>query len=272
MNAAPQMILRWLRAARRQGRTLVLMFDYDGTLTPIVQHPDLALLTPQVRDLLGGLAQQPGVRIGILSGRALENLRQLVAIPGIDFAGCGGLELQLGPALTQHPETAKAAAQLAALQRQLQQRIAPFPGAWIEAKPLGLTVHFRQVAADRLEALRASLHEALQPAADGLRVLPGPMAVEILPELGWSKGTAVRQMAEHAGPGPVAPCYFGDHANDASAFDAVAALGGVAVGVGPAAPASARFRLADPRAVHELLSSLLVALREGGPPDVIKPQ
>jgi len=260
VNDAPEMVLQWLQAARRQGRTLLLMFDYDGTLTPIVEHPDLAVLAPEVRGVLRGLAEQPGVRIAILSGRSLEDLKRLVQVPGIDYAGCGGLELQLGGVVTQHPQAAKARALLSEVRCRLEQRVSPFAGAWIEVKPLGLTVHFREVAEDRVEALRASLREALKPGADALRVLPGPAALEIFPEVGWSKGTAVRMMVQHAGQGALAPCYFGDHANDASAFEAVAALGGMAVGIGESAPASARFRLTDSHAVHDLLASLLEML------------
>jgi len=250
-------ILQWLRLARKHGRALLLLFDYDGTLVPIAEHPDLAVLTPRTRSVLLSLAQRPGVRLGVISGRALADLKQKVQIPGIDYAGTDGIELELGGVPQQHPDAGRVVAQLAEVKEHLQQVITPFAGAWIEAKPLGLTVHFRQVAEELVGGLQASLQRALESPAGGLRVLPGPRALEVLPDLGWSKGTAVRMMIEHAAEPAIAPCYFGDQANDASAFDAVADLGGIAVGIGESAPGSARFRLESPAALDSLLVNFL---------------
>jgi trehalose-6-phosphatase len=49
-------ILERLTAAHRRGGRLVLVFDYDGTLTPLVAHPRLAHLDPALRQTMAELA------------------------------------------------------------------------------------------------------------------------------------------------------------------------------------------------------------------------
>ncbi len=261
MIESTHLILQWLRTARRRGQTLFLLFDYDGTLVPICEHPDLAVLPPTTRDALNSLAGEPGVRLGIISGRALANLKQMVEIAGIDYAGTNGLELEFSEVAVQHPQAGRMIARIEQLKDELQRVASPYEGAWIEVKPFGLTVHYRQVVEERVGELKASLQKSLESLAEGFRVLPGPMAVEIVPDLGWSKGTAVRIMIGRAGDPATVACYFGDHANDADAFEAVTALGGLSVGVGDSAPGCARFRLEDSQALGALLDQLLVGIR-----------
>lgn len=72
---------------------LNLLLDYDGTLAPIVSHPDLALMSAETRRVLTHLSQMPSVSVCVMSGRSLENLRKMVAIDGITYAGSQGLEI-----------------------------------------------------------------------------------------------------------------------------------------------------------------------------------
>jgi trehalose-6-phosphatase len=82
------------------------------------------------------------------------------------------------------------------------------------------------------------------------------MAIEITAALGWTKGSAVRTIVEHVGAGAM-PLYAGDEANDEDALAEAAALGGVALGIGPRAPATAQQRLASPEALAQFLAKLL---------------
>ena len=72
---------------------LNLLLDYDGTLAPIVSHPDLALMSAETRRVLTHLSRMPSVSVCVMSGRTLENLRQMVNIDGITYAGSQGLEI-----------------------------------------------------------------------------------------------------------------------------------------------------------------------------------
>ena len=66
--------LALVRDAYRRGACLALLFDYDGTLVPIAEHPRLAVLTAETRRRLDRLARTPSAFVGVLSGRSIENL------------------------------------------------------------------------------------------------------------------------------------------------------------------------------------------------------
>ena len=85
---------RLFRPLDRGGRS-ALLFDYDGTLTPIVEHPELARLNAETRRLLARLARRRDLGVGIISSRALDDLRNIVSLRGLCLAGACGLELDL---------------------------------------------------------------------------------------------------------------------------------------------------------------------------------
>ena len=72
---------------------LALLLDYDGTLSPIVKHPDLAILPPETKKVLERLAQRPDVFIAIVSGRGVDDVKSKVGIENITYAGNHGLEI-----------------------------------------------------------------------------------------------------------------------------------------------------------------------------------
>ena len=69
------------------------MLDYDGTLSPIAQRPDLATLPPETRAVLERLANHPDVFVAIISGRSQANVKEMVGIEGITYAGNHGMEI-----------------------------------------------------------------------------------------------------------------------------------------------------------------------------------
>ena len=62
--------------------TLALLLDYDGTLSPIAKHPDLAILPPETKKVLERLANRSDVFIAIVSGRSVDNVKKMVGIEG----------------------------------------------------------------------------------------------------------------------------------------------------------------------------------------------
>src|SRR5271166_3753400 len=77
---------------------LLVLLDYDGTLTPLVDRPEIAVLDPRTRLAITTLAGRPITSVAILSGRALEDVKTLVGIDGLIYAGNHGLEIQ-GPGI-----------------------------------------------------------------------------------------------------------------------------------------------------------------------------
>jgi trehalose-phosphatase len=247
-----------LATAYQMGTRLALLFDYDGTLTPIVASPALAVLDHRARGVLNYLASQPGVGVGILSGRGLVDLRHLVALPGLYYAGTSGLDLDLRGKRLTHPRAEAQRRILTTVMEALEALVRDYPGAWVEDRRFGLTLHYRQLAPSRHEELWEGARQVLRKHEANLRVVIGLMAWEVNPAIGWHKGTAVRAIAEAIGPGALI-FYAGDSANDTEALEVVAALGGIPVRVGTAAP-PAQYRVEDPGELLEFLIGLKEAL------------
>ena len=76
-----------------QEAILALLLDYDGTLSPIAPHPDLAIIPPETKSVLERLANMPDVFVAIVSGRSVNNVKEMVGIEGITYAGNHGLEI-----------------------------------------------------------------------------------------------------------------------------------------------------------------------------------
>ncbi len=260
MSPVGHVMLERLVAAYWRGERLVLVFDYDGTLAPLVAHPSLARLDPALRGLLARLAATPRVTVGVVSGRALDNLMEVVGLAGLHFGGTCGLELDLCGERIIPAEALRARDLINELIDAVEARLLPYPGAWVEKKPFGLTVHYRQLATDKIAPLCAEVMALLEPHAAILHVLDGPLAIEALPAIGRDKGTALQAIVAHGGAKPATVLYAGDAANDAPALAAAVELGGIALGIGPEPPAVAEYRLPDPAALAAWLAALAAAL------------
>ena len=253
--------LALVRDAYRRGACLALLFDYDGTLVPIAEHPRMAVLTAETRRRLDRLARTPSAFVGVLSGRSIENLKQTVGISGVCYVGTGGLELDLWGLPITHPASSDAAQLVVSVAHRVKRVLTGYPSAWMERKPLGLTVHYRRVTAQLIEALRTRVARALEPFSPALHVVDGAMAIEITPDLGWTKGSALEMIVDRIGANTILPLYAGDDANDADALSAAAVRGGVAIGIGPRAPLTAQYHLPDPSSLGRYLDTLLEMLQ-----------
>lgn len=243
-----------------QGGNLMLMTNYDGTLTPIVGDPADACLTESVRTDLRALAAAPRSRVAIISGRDLPDLRARVAVPNLIYVGCHGLEVDGGGLRFTHPAANAEQDSISALSLALC-HAAPFvEGLRVEPKRLGVAVHYRHVADAALPEVASMLTRALRRWCSPFMVLHGRQVVEILPKVGWTKGHCVVWILDRIVddlPPPSAAVYIGDNRTDEHTF---AALRGRAltIGVGGAVPRcrAAAYRLSDVDEVHQLVAAI----------------
>lgn len=256
MTGALHDALKRLADCYWHGASLALLFDYDGTLVPIADDPDLAVLAPMTRRQIERLARMPAVFVGVFSGRRIDDLKRAVGISGLYYAGTNGLELDWSGVPVVHADSDRAARLIAMVADCVRRAVVGYSGAWVEQKPLGLTVHYRHVQPNRIDALRREVAAAMDPFSGQLRVFDATMAIEAMPDIGWSKGSAVLMMVERLGGNTVLPFYAGDDANDADAMIASAVMGGLAIGIGPGAPTAALHNLPDPRSLGRCLDAL----------------
>lgn len=248
-----------LARAYRNGRSLALLFDYDGTLSPLVTHPDLATCPPATIDLLTSFSNLPRMLVGIISGRELADLKTRIAMPNLFYAGTSGLEMELGEDVIVHPDASRFTPVLTAATEVAIKTVCQFPGAWIERKPLSFTVHYRQVRRDEIALCEQCLASQLARFSGVLDCQNGSMALEVVPAVGWAKGEALDAILTHHGQDAI-PLYAGNDARDAGAMRAATKRGGISIGVGPEAPFEAQYPIGDVESLAEHLSDLLARL------------
>lgn len=216
-------------------------FDFDGTLSPIVDHPDEASLRARTRCLLQELASlYPCI---VVSGRARADvLAKLRGIPLARVVGNHGAETGV---------TRRSRAHIEQWKMVLAAELAPLEGVWVEDKGFSLAVHYRQ-SSQRVKARRQILQVAgrLRHA----RAVGGKLVVNLVEEHAPHKGDAVA--AERARLGCNWVLYAGDDDNDEDAFGLKGNL--VAVRVGKKRHTRASYYLYAQAEIDSLLERLVL--------------
>ena len=246
-------------ARRRGGRHLLLLFDFDGTLTPFQPDPDVVSLDDEVRGLLAALALKPNSTLGIISGRRLPDLEKRLKIPGeVYVAGFHGLEIHTPGEAFMHPDAAAATATLRVIAEAIGPHLASLPGVFIEDKVFSIALHFREAEPAVRAVAQSRFMDAAREHLDSgrLRVLPGACVVELLPGVSWHKGSALQWIRERIERvhGPTFTVYVGDDVTDEDAFRAVGPEG-MTISASDRA-SGAEFFVNGPAGVKRLLHSL----------------
>lgn len=245
-------------------REPAFFLDLDGTLAPLVSHPDLTTLPARAKEVLRSLAQDHVVCI--VSGRDLPDLRRRVGLPELHYAADHGhhvlgrtgsdLELEVGPEDRLELETAS---------YELEQRLRPIEGALVEVKGTSLSVHYRMVAPEEHEHVRLIVSEVAE-SAPGLNLTAGKMVHELRPRIPWGKGRAMLWLLGQLrlGRDKVCPVCLGDDLTDEDLFSAARGWGVTVVVGDPDRETRAGYRLADHEESITLLEAFLA--REETPP------
>ena len=259
MRGAERAYAAW-QARPHDARPIVLM-DFDGTLAEFEVDPDAVALPPSRQILLQKLDKRADLSAGIISGRRVTDLRERVpAAPTIFLAGLHGLEIE-GPGLRfAHSAVALAAPGLSVLIRDLRRAVRPLPGVFVEDKTYSVVLHVRGAStADRLHAITRFNALAEPLLSEGtVRLQPGDQVLELLPNVDWAKGDAVRAIMRHVESEtkePVWPIYIGDDETDEDAFEAIG-TNGLTIAVGKRR-APAAFQIDDPAGVECFLKAIL---------------
>ena len=230
-----------------------LFLDFDGTLVELAESPAAISVPSGLKPLLGRLAERLGGRVAIVSGRSITDIEAHLDCSAVAVSGSHGLELRLRNG-AELPLATPAGLDEARLAVDAFAETAD--GLLVEHKPLGVALHFRR-APDEAERSSAFMEELA--ARSGLKIQKGKMVVELRPG-GADKGDAVRAfMAEPEFVG-ARPVFVGDDVTDEHAFEAVAAMGGAGILVGPPRPSAARYRLDDVAAVAAWLQEAAAGL------------
>jgi len=247
-----------------QERTPVIFLDYDGTLTPIVNNPSQAVLPPPTREVIAELAQH--WMVAIISGRDLEDVRRLVKIDNIYYAGSHGFDISgPGGACRKQELGQRFRPALERAEQKLRVLLQAIPKARIERKRFTIAVHYRQVSDSYLNVLEELIDQLLSEQAE-LRKSPGKKVFEIRPDVDWDKGKALLYLIDALATDSrrLVPLFIGDDITDEDAFRAIRKRG-IAIAVGSEArQTAAQYGLKDPDEVREFLKSLLALVGKVG--------
>lgn len=225
----------------------MLVFDFDGTLAPIVDVPADAAMRPSTRALMQLVALM--YPCAVVSGRSRADLvPRLAGIPLQAIVGNHGAEAGCGPVDRELRR------QVGEWARTLASALGCVRGIDVEDKGLSVAVHYRR--APFRAAARRAIHGAME-LLDGARVFDGRAVVNAVPADAHDKGKAVSKLLARLGCSTA--LYVGDDTTDEDAFcnDRIA----VGVRVGRTHLSAAKYYLPTQNCIDDLLRALVRAPR-----------
>ncbi|MFP4481877.1 MAG: trehalose-phosphatase [Thermovirgaceae bacterium] len=251
--------------AQLEGLRPFVALDYDGTLTPIVDRPEDAVIPPETRETVEELSKS--CTLVVISGRDLKDVRSLVGIDSLVYAGSHGFDIS-GPkgldlSFQQGDEFLPT---LDSAESRLRDLVSDISGAAVERKKYSIAIHYRLVANREIPQVEAAVDEVLSR-HEGLIKGSGKKVFELRPDLDWDKGKALLWLLDALGfrMHETLPMYFGDDTTDEDAFAVIRERGiGIVVteGKAPREETSARYSLPDTGSVRSFLEKLRQHLKK----------
>ncbi|CAN0842019.1 Probable trehalose-phosphate phosphatase G [Linum grandiflorum] len=261
-----------------RNKKIAVFLDYDGTLSPIVDDPDQAIMSEEMRSAVRNVAKY--FPTAIISGRSREQVFKLVGLTELYYAGSHGMDIK-GPTnqTSSHLKFGKEEnlfqparefiPMIDEVFRTLVENTKEIKGAKVENHKFCTSVHYRNVDEKNWPIIAQRVHDILKD-YPRLRLTHGRKVLEVRPEIEWDKGKAVEFLLESLGLSNrdnVLPVYIGDDRTDEDAFKVLKeGKRGCGILVSPVAKESnAIYSLRDPPEVKRFLNSLVIWKRlEGG--------
>jgi trehalose 6-phosphate phosphatase len=199
--------------------------------------------------------------VAVISGRDLDDVRAMVGLPGIWYAGSHGFDIA-GPHGESYQKAADLLPALDQAEADLRAGVNGIPGARVERKRFAIAVHYRQVEESLVPKVEAVV-DRTAAAHPELRKTGGKKVFELRPAIPWDKGKALGFLLETLGLDgeEILPIYIGDDETDEDAFHALGdrGLAFVVRGEDDERPTLAHYSLADTAEVAGLLAALAEA-------------
>ena len=192
---------------------LLVVSDYDGTLSPIVDDPRAARPLPDAGRALAALVDV-GFVTAVVSGRPVEFLLRHLAVPGVLLVGQYGLERSVDGRAVPDPRARPYADAVGAAAAECDDA---FPSLYVERKAsIAVVVHWR--AAGTITGSDLAAIEGIAARHD-LAVHESRMARELRAPVAVDKGDAVAALIDEQRPAAIV--FGGDDQGDLAAFTAV---------------------------------------------------
>jgi trehalose 6-phosphate phosphatase len=206
-----------------------ILLDVDGTILDIAPTPQEVYVPESLCETLLRMGKRLDGALALVSGRPLNDLDQLFSPLRLPAIGGHGAEMRLA---SNGEAVASRAAPLDSQFRQLLKVIAArHSGIIVEDKEYSVALHYRLSPKEGL-ALVHDVRRACQEWSDpSIQLLSGKAVLEVK-DRGFNKGTAVRELMNHAPFLGRTPIFIGDDITDEDAFRVVPEFQGIAMSVG----------------------------------------
>ncbi len=225
-------------------KPVLYIFDFDGTLTELVEDPATAILKPERIDLLNQLSEFTNIKLAILSGRDLKTLKSL-SLNKLNFniilIGSHGAEF------SQEATSNPARDQIDFFLSEVK-KLEDFPLLDLEYKTLAIGVHYKRHPTP--QDLVKKLYDIVQN-IEGIRVQEGYAVFEVLP-IDANKSNAIRILHETF-PEHLLVC-FGDDLTDDIAFQIINELQGLSIQVAQRFKSKAKYFIDSVEELYQFLN------------------
>ncbi|KAJ9147750.1 hypothetical protein P3X46_029875 [Hevea brasiliensis] len=262
-----------------KNKKIAMFLDYDGTLSPIVDDPEQAIMSDDMRSAVRNVAKY--FPTAIISGRSRDKVYELVGLTELHYAGSHGMDImgptnkavskdiancikstdQQGKEVNLFQPAREFIPMIDEVFRTLVENTKEIKGAKVENHKFCASVHYRNVDEKNWPIIAQCVHDILTQ-YPRLRLTHGRKVLEVRPVIDWNKGKAVEFLLESLGlsnSDDVLPIFIGDDRTDEDAFKVLRERNqgyGILVSSVPK-ETNAFYSLRDPMEVMKFLSSLV---------------
>jgi trehalose 6-phosphate phosphatase len=206
-----------------------ILLDVDGTILDLAATPREVWVPPSLRHDMTRLSERTGGALALVSGRSVNDLDLLFSPLQLPAVGGHGAEFRLHVGGAQ--ELRRSVPLDASLKREFATVAEIGPGIVIEDKDYSIALHYR-LAPGLEDVIKQAVGQicAEHPLAP-IEVLLGKSVLEIK-QIGFNKGTGVRELMRHPPFADRHPIFIGDDVTDESVFEIISEFDGLAFSVG----------------------------------------
>ncbi|CAI0546683.1 unnamed protein product [Linum tenue] len=212
-----------------KGKKIVVFLDYDGTLSPIVDDPNSAFMSDEMRAAVREVAKC--FPTAIISGRSREKVKEFVQLSNVYYAGSHGMDIMAPPRPVKSCEGNTPTVVMdkkgtevlfQPILTELEEETAKIKGAMVEDNRFCVSVHFRHVK-DEVKHHHLLVKKLSVQKQNSSLINSKAQVMEIRPTIEWDKGHAVEYFLETLGlsNSDVLPVYIGEDRTDEDAFKVI---------------------------------------------------
>lgn len=240
---------------RIHNKGCVLILDFDGVLSPLVNIPSDARISRSARLALEICADR--IPVAVITGRALSDIKKRVGLPKLVYAGSHGLEWEMRGRVHRRNISRKAQLVFATARRALVRYSKKIPALFVENRRYGFALGYRSLSKKQAAQFRQSATEILDTVAQArsLRAIDNLYTFEIMPMSGWTKGDCAQHIFKAVAKKGSIAVYIGDTLTDEDSFRAFS-HSGITIRVGKSSTSAAQYYFKSRSRVDAFLTKI----------------